>query len=343
MSAEPVSSAPATNDASLWDDDAASTSESVEESQPAATPELDASAPTDSRTRDAQGRFTKTGEAQPEAQPSAPAPTAPAEQPKTFSILDRPVTQDELLRMAENGELDRHARTASQFSYLQQLHLAQKQEIEALRAAQQQQRQQAQPQGSQGIQVTPQAIQAYFAPKVKELVAQGAIEPEAAELFPMAISRMMFMDELRVQTEQRAAMAEQRVSQMENYLNGLYQGNQAQDAANTVSRYMQAVAARGDFYGELADQKVQGEFLDYLVNKINPPMDMVDENLIAQQFAAYRSNQLVEAAKAMRAAQAATQAQAVRQAVGEGAGPRPGVPVKNDVQADLEEMFSSDY
>jgi hypothetical protein len=45
----------------------------------------------------------------------------------------------------------------------------------------------------------------------------------------------------------------------------------------------------------------------------------------------------------MRAAQAATQAQAVRQAVGEGAGPRPGVPVKNDVQADLEEMFSNDY
>ena len=341
MSAEPVSSAPETNDTDLWNDDAVSTSESVTESQPAETsPELSSSAPTDSRTRDERGRFVKPGE-QPQDPQSATAPTAPAEQPKTFSVLDRPLTQDELLRLAEQGELDKWARTASQFGYLQQQYLTQKQELEAMRAAQQ--RPQAQPQGSQGVQVTPQAIQAYYAPKVQELVKQGAIEAEAAELFPLTISRSLFLDELRVQTEQRAAMAEQRVAQMENYLNGLYQGNQAQSAHETVNRYMQSVASRGDLYAELADQKVQGEFLDYLVNKINPPMDMVDENLIAQQFAAFRSQQLVEAARAMKQAQAATQAQAVRQAVGEGAGPRPGVPVKNDVQADLEEMFSSDY
>lgn len=342
MSAEPTS-APATNDASLWDDDAASTSESVDESQPAETsPEPSVSAPTDSRTRDERGRFVRPGEAQPEAQSSAEAPTAPPA--KTFSILDRPVTQEELLRMAETGELDRHARTASQFSYLQQLHLTQKQELEVLRAQAQQQRQPAQPQGSQGIQVTPQAIQAYFAPKVKELVSQGAIEPEAAELFPMAISRMMFMDELRVQTEQRAAMAEQRVAQMENYLNGLYQGNQAQSAADTVNRHMQAVASRGDLWAELSDANVQGEFLDYLVNKINPPMDMVGEELIAQQFAAFRSGKIAEAAKALKAAQAAQQAQSVQRAVGEGSGSRPAMPVKGgELQDELAEMFSNDY
>lgn len=344
MSDETPANAPETtpsNDAALWDDSEGGdySSQPTEEASAEATQSEPVAASPTERQRDEHGRFVASGATATPAEPSLQGSTAEqAQAPKTWSILGRDYTLEQLQDLAEQGHLDRMARTAEQFPYLQQKY---QQYLEQSRAYQQSQAQQAQ--APQGVQFSPQAIQAYYAPQMARDAQSGAIEKDLVDLFPGAVAQTYFQRDMLVFEQQQRAALEQRLQAIESREWETYQGNQVANVHSTLNTLFDAVAKRGGPFSELSDPNARAGFLDHLANIVNPTVDRLTEDFLAQQFAGYRSQKWVDAANALNAAQMAADKEKARLASGEGSGPRPAPLAPNPIADELAEMFSADY
>lgn len=213
---------------------------------------------------------------------AAPQPNAPvaAPQPQTYQIGDRQYSI---------SELQAALTSAQQLPHLQRKYV----DMLEQRASQPAQ----QPQG-QMPQQDPQSvlrnIRATYDSKVQEAVKQGLIEPDFAHLFPgMAAQMLMYRDGFTNMANQLGAMQTQAAQQA--------QAQQSQGLMQDIGRSLGQLAASGEAFAPLKDQKVVNGFFQYLYN-MNPQVgQMKDPSFLAGQWVAYNKDQYLQAQQAAAA------------------------------------------
>jgi hypothetical protein len=237
---------------------------------------------------------------------SAAVPSAPVQK---YKYRGREYTAEELVKQ---GLLEDVLTSAEQLPHLQKKHL------ETLEKLTQQQQPPAQPQAEQPS-ITQAQIRAHYQSHIAEAVKQGYIEPDFADLYPDAVSQMLWHRDQLYQVKGQLAELAQGFS-------GTTRKSEAQTSMTGVQTNLDALAGQDAIYAPLKDSTEREGFLTWLTKEIDPPVKLMTPEWLGRQWMAYKSEAFLGVTRQANDAQKRADEDARRRAAGDGRGSRPAAP-----------------
>lgn len=272
---------------------------------------------------------------------SAQAPTAaPASEPpvpvREFTVDGRKFTPETLAEaIRRDPEMaHRFATRAEQTAHYQSKY---ERLLEERAAPQPQQPAQAPvtpEQASQQRRIVQAQLKAHYDPIAKQLAAEGQIEPDLVDLYPEAVTGMLYM---RDSIQGMAA----RLSELEASLSQGVRVNTANAARAEFNSMMDEVASGGEIFADLAKPEERQGFEEFLVQQVNPLGKVVNVPFLRQMYAAWKSDVLLAGLREAGKRQQAEDARRRTQAAGASAGPRPAAaPAPTEQEAQIRELIT---
>jgi hypothetical protein len=282
----------------------------------ASAPSSSAPPPVDRLTSDYLPPAPKAAAEKPQPEPPPtpepePAPT-PEPTPTAFKYRGRDYTLAQLEAL-----LPSILTTAEQFPHLQTKY----QEMLERFA------QPPQPRGPEGPSLSPQQFQAnlraQIQPRLQQVIQNGWMEPDFAELYPNAAAQALYLTANLEDAIGRLVQLEQRVG-------GMGASTASKEARSVVDTALEAIAGQGALYDGLKDAGKRQEYLAWLAEKVNPVADWsnpeITRDVLGRQWLAFNAAAILEAAKQTTERAQQERDDAKRRAQGAGGGPRPGAP-----------------
>jgi hypothetical protein len=234
-----------------------------------------------------------------------PAPASPRPEQRikirgkeyTFAeVLENEVLQQALLQ------------TYEQFPTLQ------KKYIEMLEQQRQQPSQQPMPQIDPRVEQA--QLVAHYAPQIAQVVREGRIEEDFAQLYPNAVAQMLWHRDQLYQLG--TAFNEFRTANAGQTRKAEATGHQTQLTAT-----LDALAGQGAIFAPLKDAKERQGFLDFVIEMGDPPVSKLTAEYLGRMWVAFKHETIVTAAQATAERDRIERENNRRRAAGDGKGSRP--------------------
>jgi len=267
------------------------------------------------------------GEREPSPAPPGPAPEpqpAPSPEPAPTPKIKIRGVEYALDAVLKNTELSAALlQTYEQFPALQRKYV---ELLENLR--QQSQQPQRPPEPPMDPRVQQAHLLAQMAPEIGNVVRQGFIEEDFAQLYPNVIAQMLAHRNALYDIVRRFDSFEQ-----------THQGQTRQAEATThrtnLDANLDSLAGKGELFAPLKNPTERQAFLEHLVQDVNPTVDRITPEWLARQWIAFKHETIVTAAQATAERDRLERETARRRAASDGKGSRP-TPVPAPAETHLD-------
>lgn len=201
--------------------------------------------------------------------------------------------------------------TYEQFPSLQQKYT---QMLEQQREQQSQRQQPPQPQIDPRVEQA--QLVAHYAPQIAQVVREGRIEEDFAQLYPNAVAQMLWHRDQLYQLG--TAFQEFRTANVGQTRKAEQTGHQ-----NQLMATLDGLANKGEIFGPLKDARERAGFLDFMIDMGDPPVSKLTPDYLAKMWVAFKHDTIVTAAQAAAERDRITRQNDRLRASGDGKGSRP--------------------
>lgn len=156
----------------------------------------------------------------------------------------------------------------------------------------------------------------HYAPQIAQVVKEGRIEEDFAQLYPNAVAQMLWHRDQLYQlgnafNEFRTANA------------GQTRKAEATGHQNQLMASLDGLAAKGEVFAPLKDARERAGFLDFMIEMGDPPVSRLTPEYLARMWVAFKHETIVTAAQAAAAREQTERANQRLRAASDGKGSRP--------------------
>jgi len=182
--------------------------------------------------------------------------------------------------------------------------------------AQLEQQRQQQPPQPQDPRVQQAQLLAQFAPELGNVVQQGYMEQDYVQLYPNVSAQMLAHRDMLYQLRRD-------FDQFTQSYSGTTRKAEATSHRTNLDANLDALAGKGEIYALLKDPTERQNFLQHLVEDVNPTVDRITPEWLARQWVAYKHEAIVTGMQAQTERERLERETQRRRAASDGKGSRP--------------------